>query len=108
MRIPLERDEAIPLYNSRLSINMPKQYFVYIATNQRNTVLYTGVTNNLERRMSEHKSGLIKSSFSKRYRLYKLIWFEEFSSPQEAILAEKKIKGWKREKKLTMIKMTNS
>ena len=58
--------------------------------------------------MSEHKSGLIKSSFSKRYRLYKLIWFEEFSSPQEAILAEKKIKGWKREKKLTMIKMTNS
>ncbi|OGD62922.1 hypothetical protein A2160_04080 [Candidatus Beckwithbacteria bacterium RBG_13_42_9] len=87
---------------------MSKNWFVYILSNYRNTVLYTGVTNNLERRMSEHKSGLIKSSFSKRYRLYKLIWFEEFSSPQEAILAEKKIKGWKREKKLTMIKMTNS
>ena len=86
---------------------MPKQWFIYIITNYTNSVLYTGVTNNLSRRVWEHKTNLIKSSFAKRYRLYKLIWFEEFSSPREAIEAEKKIKGLRREKKLNLIKEKN-
>ena len=86
---------------------MPKNWFVYIITNYKNTVLYTGITNNLQRRIWEHKTGLIKSSFSKKYHLYKLVWFEEFNTPREAIEAEKKIKGWKREKKIKLIKGKN-
>lgn len=86
---------------------MNKNWYTYIITNYKNKVLYTGVTNNLERRISEHKNGLTGNSFSKKYRLYKLIWFEEFNTPQEAIGAEKKIKGWKRIKKLNLIKENN-
>ena len=86
---------------------MNKNYFVYIITNHTNTVLYTGVTNNLSRRIKEHKNGLVNSSFTKKYHLYKLIWFEEFNSPEEAILIEKRIKGWKREKKINLIRKKN-
>lgn len=81
---------------------------VYIATNYQNTVLYTGVTNNILRRAYEHKRGLFPSSFTKRYKLYKIIWYQEFPSPREAIAAEKKIKGWTREKKVALIKSINS
>jgi putative endonuclease len=76
---------------------MSKSWFVYIITNYKNTVLYIGITNNLKRRIWEHKTGLIKNSFSKKYHLYKLMWFEEFNTPQETIEAEKIIKGWRRE-----------
>jgi putative endonuclease len=86
---------------------MAKVWFVYIIANYANSVLYVGVTNNLERRIWEHKTGSAKSSFSKRYRLYKLLWFQEFPSPIEAIGAEKKIKGWRRLKKLDLIRVTN-
>lgn len=83
-----------------------KKYFVYIATNQVNTVLYTGVTNNLNRRMYEHKQKLMPD-FTSKYNVNKLIYFEEFSSPGEAIIAEKKIKGWMRIKKINLIKSIN-
>ena len=86
---------------------MNKSYFVYIVTNYKNTVLYTGITNNLLKRVEEHKSGLIKNSFTSKYRLYKLVWFEEFRNPEEAIIIEKKIKGWKRCKKDDLIKSKN-
>ncbi|OGB63673.1 hypothetical protein A2X44_04905 [candidate division CPR3 bacterium GWF2_35_18] len=82
-------------------------WYVYIITNHTNSVLYTGITNDLERRIEEHTKGIIKSSFSKKYKLYKLIWMEEFNSPTEAIEVEKKIKGWKREKKISLIKTIN-
>jgi len=85
---------------------MKRTFYVYIATNFHNTVLYTGITNNIERRMYEHKNKLIPG-FTSRYNVNKLIWFEEFPVPQEAISAEKKIKGWRRDKKLAMIKSTN-
>jgi len=90
-------------FGIRFNIIMQKQWFTYIITNHTNTVVYIGVTNNLERRIFEHKKGLIKSSFSKKYRLYKVVWFEEFNTPVEAIAAEKMIKGWKREKKNALI-----
>jgi putative endonuclease len=57
--------------------------------------------------MYEHKQGFIKNSFSSRYKLYKLVWFEEFTSPFEAIHAEKKVKDFRREKKITLIKAIN-
>jgi putative endonuclease len=83
-----------------------KQYFAYIATNKRNTTLYTGVTNNLYRRMHEHKNSLVEG-FSKKYKICKLIFYESFDSAQDAILAEKRIKGWMRQKKINLIKSKN-
>jgi len=83
-----------------------KRWYVYIITNYKNTVLYIGVTNNLQRRINEHRQG-IGSKFSKKYRLYKLIWFEEFASPLEAIATEKRLKGWRREKKVRLIEERN-
>ncbi|MFC1790573.1 GIY-YIG nuclease family protein [Patescibacteria group bacterium] len=86
---------------------MKRSYWVYILTNYRNTVLYTGVTNNLPRRIWEHGKGLAESSFTRRYRLYKLVWYAELPTAGEAIVLEKRIKGWKREKKLELIKRSN-
>lgn len=86
---------------------MNKSWFVYIITNYKNTVFYTGITNNLQRRIYEHKKGIVDNSFSKKYRLYKLVWFEEFNSPDQAIIFEKKIKDMRREKKLKLIKSKN-
>lgn len=83
-----------------------KVYYIYIATNKNNSVFYTGVTNNLVRRMYEHSNKIIKG-FTSKYNIYKLVYFESFSSPEEAIAAEKKIKGWKRERKLELIKNIN-
>jgi putative endonuclease len=76
-------------------------------TNYKNTVFYTGVTNNLERRIWEHKKGISKNSFTNKYRLYKLVWFQEFSNPQEAIIIEKKVKDFRREKKIILINEIN-
>ena len=87
---------------------MNKNYFVYIITNYENTVLYTGISNNLLDRVEEHKLGLVKNSFTKKYHLYKLVWYEIFQSPEEAIIIEKRIKGWKRYKKIKLIKVKNS
>lgn len=83
-----------------------KSYYVYIATNYGNTVLYTGVTNNLQRRIYEHKSGQAPG-FTKKYKINKVIFYEIFSNPESAIMAEKKIKGWIREKKLNLINNKN-
>ena len=83
-----------------------RNYYTYIATNKLNTVLYTGITNDLERRMFEHRDKLIPG-FTSKYNVNKLIWYEDFSSPEEAIIAEKKIKGWTRVKKLNLIKSIN-
>lgn len=85
---------------------MKKSYYVYIATNFHNTVLYTGITNDLERRMYEHTNKIIYG-FTSKYNVNKLVWYEEFSSPREAIAAEKQIKGWRREKNPVLIKKSN-
>lgn len=83
-----------------------KQYWAYILTNYTNTVLYTGVTNDLERRVCEHKHKLIKG-FTKQYNLYKLVYFEVFSAINDAIAAEKQIKGWTRARKVALIESMN-
>ncbi len=75
-------------------------------TNKINTVLYTGVTNNLARRAEEHKSGLIKG-FTKKYRINKLVYAEYFDEIRYAIMREKQIKGGSRKKKLNLIKSIN-
>ncbi|MDP3794674.1 MAG: GIY-YIG nuclease family protein [bacterium] len=81
-------------------------YYVYIAANKANTVLYTGVTNNLARRMAEHRSKTIEG-FTKRYNVIKLVYYETFGNPTDAIIAEKRIKGWLRSKKVALIKSKN-
>jgi putative endonuclease len=82
------------------------QYFVYIMTNKRNGTLYTGVTNNLTRRVYEHKHKLIEG-FTKRYGLGRLVFYEVFEDVKLAIAKEKQIKGWLRKKKLALIESWN-
>jgi len=83
-----------------------KNYFVYILTNFANTTLYIGVTNNLERRIYEHRQELIEG-FSKKYKLKKLIYFEQTSDITEALKREKQLKNWHREWKMNLIKTIN-
>lgn len=82
------------------------KYYVYILTNKSNRVLYTGVTNNIDRRIYEHKNST-KESFTKKYNVNKLVFIEEFNSIYEAIKSEKIIKGWIRVKKITLIESIN-
>ena len=76
-------------------------------TNFNNTVLYTGVTNDLQRRIFEHKTTLNSNSFTSKYKTTKLVYFETFHSIEEAILREKQIKGGSRRKKLNLINSLN-
>lgn len=84
-----------------------RQFFAYLLMNQRNTVIYTGVTNNLNRRLAEHRKGVMEKSFTKRYNVNKLVYYEVFSSIIEAITREKQIKAGSRNKKLELIKSIN-
>ncbi|WP_353892503.1 GIY-YIG nuclease family protein [Proteinivorax hydrogeniformans] len=81
-------------------------YYVYIATNWNNRVLYTGVTNNLERRIYEHKNKLVKG-FTQKYNVDKLLYYESTSDANSAIAREKEIKGWTRQKKNELIASVN-
>ena len=81
-------------------------YYVYIITNKNNTVLYTGVTNNLERRMYEHKNKIVKG-FTKKYNLYKLVYYETTTNVNIAIAREKFIKNLLRVKKESLINSIN-
>lgn len=75
-------------------------------TNKMNTVLYTGVTNHIQRRVYEHKRKLIKG-FTKRYNVTKLVYYEVFEDPYNAIAREKQIKGGPRQKKINLISSVN-
>ena len=79
---------------------------MYIITNKNKSVLYVGVTNDLERRMAERISGLVKG-FASRYRLNRLLWFESTPNITAAISREKEIKGWLRSKKVALINSLN-
>ena len=88
---------------------MNHNYFVYILTNIHRQVLYIGVTNNLRRRIFEHREGseLNGKSFAAKYNCIYLIYWERFQYIQHAILREKELKGWKRERKLALIRAFN-
>ena len=83
-----------------------KVYYVYILASSSGT-LYTGVTNNLKRRVYEHKQG-IGSEFTAKYGVDKLLYYEIFRATNAAIGREKQIKGWKRDKKIDLIDAKNS
>jgi putative endonuclease len=84
---------------------MPRRYYVYIATNATRT-LYTGVTNDLERRMYEHRNKLFPG-FTSKYNISWLVYYEETDDIGVAIMREKQIKGWTRAKKVALIESTN-
>ncbi|MEA1977715.1 MAG: GIY-YIG nuclease family protein [Chloroflexota bacterium] len=83
-----------------------KRYYVYILTSKTGT-LYVGVTNDLQRRIYEHKHGLIEG-FTKRYKVTRLVYYEETPEANEAITREKEIKTWRRSRKIDLIKSMNS
>ena len=80
--------------------------WVYILTNRSKT-LYVGVTSNLERRIQQHKSGSVEGSFTRRYRLDRLVYYEQFQTITAAIDREKQMKGWLRVKKIALIVSVN-
>lgn len=83
-----------------------KTYYVYILTNKKHGTLYTGMTNDLRRRLYEHKQR--KFGFTSKYNLTKLVYYEETSDVKMAIAREKQIKGWLRSKKIKLIESINS
>jgi putative endonuclease len=85
---------------------MAHRYFVYILTNDRHTVLYTGVTNDLLRRIGEHRAKTFPG-FTRRYNVHKLVYFEEYGEVIDAIAREKQIKAGSRRKKIAWINSMN-
>lgn len=81
------------------------KYYIYFMTNKYNTVLYIGVTNNLQQRVVQHKNRI--SNFTTRYNVTKVIYWEEFSDIRNAIAREKQIKSWSRERKERLINEIN-
>ena len=84
-------------------------YYVYIITNKHRNTFYTGVTNNISIRLSQHKSNIdigVKT-FASHYQIYLLVYYEKFTWIQNAIAREKEIKGWNRDKKLALIRSFN-
>lgn len=80
--------------------------YVYILTNKPKGILYIGVTNDIARRIHEHKEKLIEG-FSKKYKLNKLVYAEEYQTPQDAIAREKQLKNWHRDWKINLIESIN-
>jgi putative endonuclease len=92
----------------RESINrlMSRQYFVYILASKPKGTLYIGITNNIARRVWEHKQGLVEG-FTKKYDVHRLVYCEAFASPRDAIQREKRLKKWNRAWKIQLIESAN-
>ncbi len=91
---------------SRRISGLKIMFYIYILTNQNNTTLYVGVTNNLSRRIYEHQQKAV-DGFSKKYNLEKLVYVEQFNDAYLAISREKQLKGWTRKKKEDLIMRQN-
>ena len=102
----VKKVEKPPLRKLLTGYANPMQYFVYIISNVANTSVYVGVTNNLERRIYEHKNK-VNDGFTKKYNVTKLVYFEETNSINSAIEREKQIKKWSRTKKDELINSIN-
>ena len=100
------RGTRVPKQSRDILPTMPKQYYVYIMTNSKNTVLYVGVTSDLIKRVYEHKAKLA-DGFTSRYNVVKLVYYEVFEDIENAILREKQIKAGSRQKKVRLIDSTN-
>ncbi len=83
-----------------------KAFYVYMMTNRSRVVLYTGITNSLMRRVSQHQNSEIEG-FTKSYEINRLVYYECFNDPRDAIAREKEIKGWRRNKKNALVETMN-
>ena len=83
-----------------------KSYYVYLLTNWNNKVMYVGITNDLQRRIFEHKEKSVKG-FTEKYNVHKLVYFEQTSDVEAALTREKEIKKWRREKKNRLVENAN-
>lgn len=86
--------------------NIMSTYYVYILASKKNGTLYIGVTNNLARRVYEHRNDLIEG-FTKKYNVHRLVFYEQFTDINNAIETEKRLKGWNRKWKIELIERTN-
>ncbi len=86
---------------------MQRNYYVYILTNRKKTVLYTGVTGDIQERIWQHKTSVHPKSFTAKYRVYYLVYYEEYDDIDDAIVREKRIKKWKRQWKNELINSVN-
>ena len=85
---------------------MDKKWYTYILSSMKNWILYVWVTSNLEKRIYEHKNWIFEG-FTKKYNIHSLVWYEEYPTIIEAIEYEKKIKKWRRSKKIELIEKDN-
>jgi putative endonuclease len=99
----VERSETSLTISARMRNH---DYWVYILTNKRCTTLYIGITNNIGRRLGQHRCGEVEG-FTKRYHLNRLVWLERFRNVNDAIACEKKLKGWRRSRKIALIEQMN-
>ena len=83
-----------------------RQYWIYILVSGSGNAIYIGVTNNIERRIWEHRNGQ-GSEFAKKYRATRLVYSEEYDNPNDAIAREKQLKGWRRERKTELVRTIN-
>ena len=98
---------SIWLYGNRGEYELRDyNYYVYILTTQNNKVMYIGVTNNLERRLYEHKNKMV-DGFTKKYNVHKLVYYEHTTDVYSAIEREKQLKKWRREKKNALVETLN-
>ena len=97
---------ALRLVEMTERISIMNQYYTYILSNKNDTTLYIGVTNDIERRVAEHRSGTIPG-FTQKYKCHKLVYFESFSDVEQAIAREKQLKKWSRAKKDALIDTMN-
>ena len=83
-----------------------KDFYVYVMSNRNRAVLYTGITKDLARRVWQHKNQVVKG-FTSKYKLDRLVYYEQFADPISAITREKEIKAWRREKKNDLVRKLN-
>ncbi len=106
MPIGMVGDVAISGFGFGMEPTMNRNGFIYILTNKNNTTLYTGITNDLKRRIYEHKGKLVEG-FSKKFNLGKLVYYEVSDSMMAAIVREKQVKNYSRIKKIELIQSKN-
>lgn len=103
-----DKNQKINRYGGNRKFRHERYYYVYISTNKINSVLYTGVTNNLLNRDDQHKIKLNKKSFTAKYNVNKVVYYETYKYINDAIAREKQIKAGPRQKKIDLIRSINS
>lgn len=106
LRESLRPKQSSYIFNRNSPI-MKREAYIYILTNNGNTVLYIGVTSDLSKRIQQHKNGVFKNAFTSKYKVSKLVYYELFQDINDAIAREKQLKAGSRQKKIDLINRQN-